>query len=77
MPTLYEEAMLVYYGSRQMTVDLAGTGIRPETFQRYLTFVRVQSTLQPHNQQDVLARLIRDFGSTYFFYYSFGRVGLQ
>ncbi|MBP7050677.1 MAG: hypothetical protein KBE65_06660 [Phycisphaerae bacterium] len=77
MPTLYEEAMLVYYGSRQMTVDLAETGIRPETFQRYLAFVRVQNTLQPHNQQEVLARLIRDFGSTYFFYYSFGRVGLQ
>jgi len=30
----------------------------------------------PQNQQAAFNLLIREFGTSYFFYYSFGRVGL-
>ncbi len=76
IPTLYEEALLIYYGSKKLSVDLSRSGIRPETFRRYQTFVQIANAVQPQNQQAVLNRLIREFGTTYFFFFSFGRVGL-
>jgi hypothetical protein len=77
IPTLYEEAILIYYGSTGQTAHLAGFSISPETLQRYETFVRISSAMPSQNRQAVLNRLIRDFGTSYFFYYSFGRVGLM
>jgi len=77
IPTLYEEALLIYCGSKGLSIDLSKSGISPETFHRYQVFVQVRSTLQPQNQQAVFNRLIREFGATYFFYFSFGRVGLS
>jgi len=76
IPTLYQEAMLIHYGSEGQAVDLAGLGISAETVQRYETFVRMGNAMQTQNRQAVLGRLIRDFGTSYFFYYSFGHVGL-
>jgi len=76
-PTLYEEALLIYYGSKGMSINLAQSGISPETFQRYQTFVQIRNAMGPQNQQAVLNRLIREFGATYFFYFSFRRVGLS
>ena len=43
IPTLYEEAILIYYGSREQQVDLAKFNISPETLQRYETFVQIQT----------------------------------
>jgi hypothetical protein len=76
IPTLYEEAILIHLGSRGQQLDLSRFNINPQTLRRYEAFVRLSSTLQPQNQAAVLDRLIRDFGTTYFFYYTFGRVGL-
>jgi hypothetical protein len=76
IPTLYEEAILIYYGSRGQQVDLARFNISQETLQRYEAFVQIRNAMQPQNGQAVLSRLIHDFGASYFFYYSFGRVGL-
>jgi hypothetical protein len=76
IPTLYEEAILIHYGSTGQQVDLAKLGISPETLQRYEAFVRTMSAMQTQDRQAVLNHLIRDFGTTYFFYYTFGRVGL-
>ena len=75
IPTLYEEAILIYYGSTGRQVDLAKFDISQETLQRYETFVRITNAMQTQNRQAVLNRLIRDFGTSYFFYYSFGRAG--
>ena len=38
--------------------------------------MQIRNSMGPQNSQAVLNRLIRDFGTSYFFYYSFGRVGL-
>ena len=76
VPTLYQEAILIYYGARKQSVDLTRFRISRETLQRYRTFVQIRGAMQPQNRQAALNRLIRDFGTSYFFYYSFGRVGL-
>ena len=77
IPTLYEEAILIHYGSREQAVDLDKFNVSPETLHRYEAFAQIRNTMGPQNSQAVLSRLIRDFGTSYFFYYCFGRVGLM
>jgi hypothetical protein len=69
VPTLYEEAMLIYYGLRGRKLDLSKLNIRRETIERYKRFVQLSNSMQPHNRQVVLQNLIREFGTRYFFYY--------
>jgi hypothetical protein len=76
IPTLYEEAILIDFGSQGRTVDLSRLNISPRTLQRYETFVRASNALRSQGQQAVFNDLIRNFGTSYFFYCSFGRVGL-
>ncbi len=76
IPTLYEEAILIHYGSTGKQVDLAKLDISRDTLQRYEAFVRLAGAMETQDRQAVLNRLIRDFGATYFFYFTFGRVGL-
>ena len=76
IPTLYEEALVIHYGSLGRLADLARINVSRETVQRYETFLLLRQSMRPQNQQAVLNRLIRDFGASYFFYYSFGRVGV-
>lgn len=75
IPTLYEEAVLIHHGNLGRQPDLARIPVSPGTLQRYQRFVQIRNSMRPQNQQAVLNRLILDFGSSYFFYYSFGRVG--
>jgi hypothetical protein len=75
-PTLYQEAILIHFGSRGQEVDVAKFGISPETLRRYEAFVQLGNALESQDRQAVLNRLIRNFGTSYFFYYTFGRVGL-
>ncbi len=77
IPTLYEEAILIYYGSKGRQVDLAKFNISPETLRRYEAFVQTANAMQPQNKEAVLNRLVRDFGTSYFFFYTFGKVGLM
>jgi len=76
IPTLYEEAILIYFGSQRQKVDLKKFNIKHETFERYMRFVQLRNAMQPRNRQAVLRRLVVEFGSSYFFYFTFGRVGL-
>jgi hypothetical protein len=76
-PTLYEEALAIHYGSLGRLQDLARIPVSPETVRRYETFLQLRNSMRPQNQQAVLNLLIRDFGASYFFYYSFGRVGVM
>lgn len=77
IPTLYEEALAIHYGSLGRLQDLARIPVSPQTVQRYGTFLQLRSSMRPQNEQAVLNVLIRDFGSSYFFYYSFARVGVM
>jgi len=77
IPTLYQEAVLIHFGSRRQQVDLAMFNISPETIRRYEAFVQLGNAMEFQERQAVLNRLIRDFGTTYFFYYTFGQVGLM
>jgi hypothetical protein len=76
IPTLYEEAILIYHGSKGGQVDLSKFNISPETLRRYEAFVQLGNAMRSQNQQAVLNSLIRDFGTSYFFFYTFGKVGL-
>ncbi len=76
IPTLYEEAILIYFGSQGQKVDLNKFNIKRDTFERYAKFVQLRNAMQPQNRQAILNRLIVEFGSSYFFYFTFGRVGL-
>ena len=76
MPVLYEEAILIHLGSHGQIIDANKFKIRPQAIQRYERFVQLRNTMQPYNRQAVLKRLIVEFGSSYFFYFTFGRVGL-
>ncbi len=76
IPTLYEEAMIIYFGTKGQRIDLNKFNIRRETIDRYMKFVQLRNSMRPDNRQTVLNRLISEFGSSYFFYCTFGRVGL-
>jgi hypothetical protein len=69
VPTLYEEAMLIYYGSRGQKLDLNKLNIKRETIERYKRFVQICNSMPAQNQQVLLQRLIGEFGTSYFFYY--------
>ncbi len=71
VPTLYEEAMLIYYGLRGEQPDLNKLNIKRETIERYQRFLRLYNSMRANNRQVVLRHLIREFGTSYFFYYRF------
>lgn len=75
IPTLYEEAILVHCEAQLQKVNLAGFTISQETLKRYESFVQIAGGMQSQNRQIAFNRLIREFGASYFFYCSFGRVG--
>ncbi len=77
IPTLYEEAILISNEMAGRPADLAGFHISRETQQRYDAFVQALSAMQTANRGAIFNDLIRNFGTSYFFYYSFGRVGLM
>lgn len=76
IPTLYEEAILIYFGSHGQKIDLDKFKVRPQTIERYTKFIELRDTMQPPNRQAALKRLIVEFGNSYFFYFTFGCVGL-
>jgi len=75
IPTLYEEALLIYFGSHGQQIDRTRFALQPQTIGRYAKFVQLCSTTDPRNRQAVLGRLIVEFGNSYFFYHTFGCVG--
>jgi len=76
IPTLYEEAILIHQETAGSSANLGGYSVSRATRQRYEAFVQVLSAMQTQNRQAAFAHLVREFGTSYFFYYSFGRVGL-
>jgi hypothetical protein len=75
MPAYYEEAMLIYLSAQRKKIDLDQYHIRRSTFERYERFIKLRQSMQSVARQTALSRLISEFGNTFLFYYSFGRVG--
>jgi hypothetical protein len=69
VPTLYEEAMLIWYGLRGQKLDLNKLNIKRETIKRYRRFVQLCNSMKTQNRQAVLQRIMGEFGTSYFFYY--------
>jgi pentatricopeptide repeat protein len=69
VPTLYEEAMLIYYGSHGRKLNLKELNIKRETIERYKRFVQLCNSMTTENQQVALQRMMGEFGTSYFFYY--------
>ena len=95
IPTLYEEALLIYLSSHKQKIDSSRFNISPQTLERFYKFVQLKTSMQTQNRpvesltsslslraegqverQAVLNRLILEFGSSYFFFYTFGSVGV-
>lgn len=76
MPVLYEEAILIHLSSHKQKIDSGKFNISPQTIQRFYKFGQLRTAMQTQNRQAVLNRLILEFGSSYFFFYTFGTVGV-
>lgn len=74
IPTLYEEAMLIYLGARRQRLNLKELNIKPQTFERYKRFIQLGNAMQQQNSQAVYQQLLQEFGDSYFFYYRFAIV---
>lgn len=77
LPTYYEEALLIWRTMNRQPIDPAALGISPETYARYQAFLEASRAMKTGDPQAGMARLVRDFGTSYFFYYGFGRVGIM
>jgi len=75
IPSLYEEAILIHCEAELRKVNLAGFSMSRESVEKYEKFLQIASVMQSQNRQIAFNRLVREFGASYFFYYSFGRVG--
>ena len=76
IPILYEEAIIIHFSLHGQKINLTKYNIRPQTIQRYMNFIQLKQNLQTQTRQEVLNRLILEFGSSYFFFYIFGCVGV-
>jgi hypothetical protein len=76
IPALYEEAMLIYHGSRRQPLNLNRLNISHGAIGRYQRFIRLNNSMRAHNRHVVLQHLLREFGTSYFFYYQFTVVRL-
>ena len=68
-PTLFEEAILIYYGSRGRKLNLNELNIKRQTIERYNQFMQLCNSMQTQNRQEVSQQLIGQFGTSYLFYY--------
>ncbi len=71
IPTLYEEAMLIYYAAQRRPLDPDKPVVSRRTIERYERFVRLNNSLRTYNPEPVVQQLTGEFGTSYFFYYRF------
>ncbi|MCP4451130.1 MAG: hypothetical protein GY809_06690 [Planctomycetes bacterium] len=76
-PPLYQEAALIHFASRKQAVDTNRIPIAPETIKRYERFMQLNTAFRKTRKKALLNQLIREFGSSYFFYLAFGQVGVK
>jgi hypothetical protein len=75
-PRLYEEAMLIYVFSVRKPVNLYGRQISTESRQRFERFNQIMNNYGK-NKQAAFNKLAKDYWNSYFFYYVYGRQGME
>ncbi|MCF7973349.1 MAG: DUF6057 family protein [Phycisphaerae bacterium] len=76
-PALYQEAAVIYFVARKEVVDTQRMPIAPETLKRCNRFMQLKTAFQKTKKKALLGQLIEEFGSSYFFYFAFGQVGIK
>ncbi len=76
-PPLYQEAAVVHFVATKQVVNTKRIPIVPETLKRYTRFMQLNAAFQKNKQKALLRQLIEEFGSSYFFYFAFGQVGIS
>jgi hypothetical protein len=76
-PALYQEAAVIYYMAQKKAIDTKRIPIAPDTLKRQRRFMQLNAAFQKTKQRALLRQLIEEFGSSYFFYHTFRRVGLK
>lgn len=76
VPTLYEEALLVYVYGTKKTIKLPGYETNPMTRQRIERFSHVFNGYG-RNKQAAYSELAKDYGDSYFFYHIYGISGVR
>jgi len=76
IPRHYEEAILMYTLGAKKEVDLHGREISPQSRQRYKDFIQVYSFYRG-NKQAAFKQLAKDYGDSYFFYYTYRLSGMK
>ena len=76
IPSLYEEAILIYQSTTSKEIDLKGRQISLESRQR---FERINQTFDRYmgNKQAAANEVATYYGDSYFFYYTYGVSGLK
>ncbi len=72
IPRHYEEAIVIYEARARRKVDLKGRKVSSETMQRAIAFDNLFARLRGGSKRQLMRAVGRDFGDTYFFYYTFG-----
>lgn len=75
LPRHYQEAILGYMGTTGIKPDTQGHSLDSQLIQKFNTFARTSNSLQA-NKEQAFNTLAPDYGTTYFFYSSFGISGV-
>jgi len=75
IPTLYEEAILIYQLSRRTQVDLRGLQIKPATLERFNRYHQIARRCG-RDTRTLRRELGPEFGRSFFFYFHFFESGV-
>ncbi len=75
IPRHYQEAIVLYIGTRQKNVDLGGRELNPEIIRQYSELNRVGKKYS-NDRTTTWRAMAPKFGRTYFFYFAFGASGI-
>jgi len=74
IPTLYQEAIIIYEVMTGKKIKIKGLQISPDTYRRATSFSSITSRLHDRSAAEVARVTVSDYGGSYFFYYNFGPV---
>ncbi len=76
IPRHYEEAILVYTSVSKKLVNLRGRRLSPQSHQRFKGFLETFNRYGGNNQA-AFSELAKNYGDSYFFYYTYGVSGMK